>query len=119
VRTNSTIGRSCSSGHRTRGIRQGPRSPDLTVIQPHFDTERLAWVGFDLAQVLNDFIQISIVARLSPLIRPDLDVADRTRSSRSCRIDMQIDGQLALGDRRGDQGVVLAVLGTAVPSGGA
>jgi hypothetical protein len=55
---------------------------DLTVVQPHFDTERLAWVGIDLAEALNHFIQISVPAGLSRLIAPDLDVADRTRSSR-------------------------------------
>ena len=96
---------------------QAPDLLDLTVVQPHFDTERLAWVGFDLVQVLNDFIQISIDAGLSRLIAPDLDVADRKRSSRSCRIDMRIDGQLALGDRGGDEGAVLAGRRTAVHSG--
>jgi hypothetical protein len=40
------------------------------------------WAGFDLAQALNHFIQISAVAGLPRLIAPDLDVADRTRSSR-------------------------------------
>jgi hypothetical protein len=56
VRTTSTIGRSCSSGHRTQGIRAGPGFPEPEVVQPHFDTERLTWVGFDLAQALNHFI---------------------------------------------------------------
>jgi hypothetical protein len=61
---------------------QVPVLLDLTVVRPHFDTERLAWVGFDPAQTLNHFIRISVVAGLSRLIAPDFDVADRTRSSR-------------------------------------
>ena len=47
------------------------------------DSEQLAWVGFDLARVVNYVIQIPVVAGLSRLIAPDLDVADRTRSSRA------------------------------------
>jgi hypothetical protein len=61
---------------------QAPDLPELTVLQFHFDTERLAWVGFDPARALNHFIHISVVGGLSHLIGPDLEVADRTRSSR-------------------------------------
>jgi hypothetical protein len=60
----------------------------------------------------------SVVPGFSRLIAPDLDVADRTRSSRQCRIDMRINGQLALGDRADDEGAIVAGRGTAVPSGG-
>jgi hypothetical protein len=37
---------------------EAPDLLDLTVIQSHFETERLAWVRFDLAQTLNHFIHI-------------------------------------------------------------
>jgi len=35
-----------------------PNLLDLTVVESHFETERLAWVGFDLTQALNHSIQI-------------------------------------------------------------
>jgi hypothetical protein len=58
-------------GDQSRRLAGGPRAaaglvgralaPDrlnLTVIQTHFQTERLPWVGFDLAQELNKLIEV-------------------------------------------------------------
>jgi hypothetical protein len=37
---------------------EAPDLLDLTVVQSHFETERLPWVSFDLEQTLNQFIHI-------------------------------------------------------------
>ena len=37
---------------------QAPDLLDLTVVQSYFEAERVAWVGFNLAQALNQFIQV-------------------------------------------------------------
>jgi hypothetical protein len=37
---------------------EAPDLLDLTVVQSHFETERLAWVSFDVAQTLNQFIHV-------------------------------------------------------------